>query len=179
MDSGKSADVSGGLIYLDQACIYVELADDLGPDPLYDPTGKLQFSPFLQASSPYGASSVGNPTTAAVRIRRQPQVTTTARSNRHTPPPPPLINPVVIVRPERGNWVENHDANPGGCKKSLPCPSVAAGEGGRCQFSSSFDNKRVGNIQQPTRCRTPENPKPQDPVGQFPLVDRTSSIIIV
>jgi hypothetical protein len=45
-----------------------------------------------------------------------------------------LINPVVSIRPERGNWIANYDASPGGCKKSL-----------RCQFGMFYDHKKVGN----------------------------------
>jgi hypothetical protein len=38
------------------------------------------------------------------------------------------------MRSERGNWVANYDASPGGCKKSL-----------RCQFGRFYDQKKVGN----------------------------------
>jgi hypothetical protein len=47
---------------------------------------------------------------------------------------PRPASPAVSMRSERGNWVANYDASPGGCKKSL-----------RCQFGRFYDQKKVGN----------------------------------
>ena len=78
-------------------------------------------------------------TTAAVGIRRQAPITTTARSTCNTLLLPSPINPVVTLRPERGNWVANYDASPSVCKNPL-----------RRQFATFYDHKKVGNTYPPT-----------------------------
>jgi hypothetical protein len=89
--------------------------------------GVGKYSPFTAAKPPPGLA--GTPACS--------------KTDRLAPPLP--IYPVITLRPEHGNWVANYDASQSDCKKSLPCPSVAAGEGGRRQFSKSYDHKKFGN----------------------------------